>query len=64
MTKPISERPAPQTFFEQVPVEVVTKAAIEKVPKKHKAGNGKVVREPSARKTEPYSVGAHRLFAV
>jgi len=45
-------------------VEVVKKAAIEKVSKKHKAGNGKVVREPSARKTEPYSVGAHRLFAV
>jgi hypothetical protein len=61
MTKRIAERPTPRTFFEQVPVEVVRKVVVEKVSKKH---NGSVSREPSSRKTEPYSVGAHRLSVV
>jgi len=29
-----------------------------------KKGNGQVTREPSSRKTEPYSVGAHRISGV
>ena len=64
MTKRIPERPMPRTFFEQVPLEVVKQVAVHNVSKKHKPGNGKVSREPAARKTEPYSVGAHRLFVI
>jgi hypothetical protein len=59
MTKHIPQRPKPRTHFEQVPLDVVKKVTVRDLSKKHK-----VIREPAARKTEPYSMGAHRLSIV
>ena len=46
----------PRTHFEQVPVEVVKKIAVEKDRRKKANATAKVVVEPPARKTEPYSM--------
>jgi hypothetical protein len=64
MTKRITPRPKPRTHFEQIPLDVVRKVAERDLSKKHKTGDGKVIREPAARKTEPYSMGAHGLSVV
>ena len=44
------------THFEQIPVEIVKKIALEKPSLKKPTGPGNVVAEPTARKTEPYSM--------
>jgi hypothetical protein len=64
MTKRILQGPKPKTHFEQIPLDVVRKVAERDLSKKQKKGNGQVSREPASRKTEPYSVGAHRIFGV
>lgn len=46
----------PRTHFEQVPVEVVKKIALEKDRRKKTNATANVVVEPPARKTEPYSM--------
>jgi hypothetical protein len=60
MTKRIPQQPKPRTHFEQIPLEIVRKVTVRDLSKKHKTGTGNVIREPAARKTEPYSMGAHR----
>jgi hypothetical protein len=44
------------THFEQIPVEIVKKIALEKPSPKKPTGPRNVVAEPTARKTEPYSM--------
>ena len=44
------------THFEQIPVEIVKKIALEKPSSKKPIGPTNVVAEPTARKTEPYSM--------
>ena len=48
-------RQAP-THFEQIPVETVKKIILEKPSMKTPTGPSNVVAEPTARKTEPYSM--------
>jgi hypothetical protein len=62
MTKLNPGPPKRETHFEQVPVELVKRVAVPELSKKRRPGE--LVREPSGRKTEPYSIGAHRLTAV
>ena len=57
----IFDPPKPRTYFEQVPLDVVKKVAVRDLLKRPKVGPRPVTREPASRKTEPYSVGAHRL---
>jgi hypothetical protein len=64
MTKRIPQEPATRTHFEQVPLDIVRKVTERDLSPKQKKGNGQVTREPSSRKTEPYSVGAHRISGV
>jgi hypothetical protein len=61
MTKRIPEQKA-RTYFEQIPLEIVKKIAVTTIAKKQKTGTGEVTREPPSRKTEPYSIGAHRYM--
>jgi len=44
------------TNFEQIPVEIVKKIILEKPSLKKPTGPINVVAEPTARKTEPYSM--------
>ena len=44
------------THFEQIPVAIVKKIALEKPPLKTPTRPSNVVAEPTARKTEPYSM--------
>jgi hypothetical protein len=44
------------THFEQIPVEIVKKIILEKPSLKKPTGPIDVVAEPTARKTEPYSM--------
>jgi hypothetical protein len=48
MKKPTPATPKPRTYFEQIPVEHVVAKIVKKV----------LIREPAARKTEPYSMGS------
>lgn len=61
MTKRVPERPKPRTHFEQIPLEVVRKVVLRDISKKPKTG-ARVLREPAATKTEPYSMGAHHYL--
>lgn len=53
-SKPV-KRNAP-THYEQIPVAVVKKIALEKERKKNTTETGTVTTEPPERKTEPYSM--------
>jgi hypothetical protein len=53
-SKPV-KRNAP-THYEQIPLAVVKKIALEKERKKKTTEARTVIAEPPARKTEPYSV--------
>jgi hypothetical protein len=61
MTKRILRWPKPRTHFEQIPLDAVRKVAERDLSTKQKKGNRQVIREPASRKTEPYSMGSHRL---
>ena len=60
MTKRVSERRKPRTYFEQIPVDAVKKVRVPDLSKKRKTDKGDVMRESASRKTEPYSMRAHR----
>jgi hypothetical protein len=49
-------KPKAPTHFEQIPVEIVKKIALEKPSAKKPTGPTNVVAEPMAQKTEPYSM--------
>ena len=51
-----SVKPRALTHFEQIPVAIVKKIAIEKPSLKKPTGPSNVVAEPTATKTEPYSM--------
>jgi hypothetical protein len=55
MKKNSVKRRAP-THFEQIPVEIVKKIAVEEPRLKKPIGPANVVAEPTAKKTEPYSM--------
>ncbi len=46
----------PLTHFEQIPVAIVKKITVEKPSLKKPTGPSNVVAEPTAWKTEPYSM--------
>jgi hypothetical protein len=54
MTKKTGKRQL--THFEQIPVEIVKKITLEKPSPKKPTGPRNVVAEPTAQKTEPYSM--------
>ena len=64
MTKRISGRPKARTYFEQIPLDAVKKVTVQDVLKKRKTTTRDVMREPSSKKTEPYSMSAHRLTLI
>jgi hypothetical protein len=49
-------KPQALTHFEQIPVESVKKIILERPSLKTPTGPSNVVAEPTARKTEPYSM--------
>jgi hypothetical protein len=49
-------KPQALTHFEQIPVEIVKKITLEKPSPKKPTGPRNVVAEPTAQKTEPYSM--------
>jgi hypothetical protein len=53
-TKPVKQ--TARTHFEQIPVAVVKKIALERAPEKKTTETGNVIAEPPTRKTEPYSM--------
>ena len=55
MKKKLVKRHAP-THFEQIPVEIVKKIILDKPSLKKPTGPSNMVAEPTAKKTEPYSM--------
>jgi hypothetical protein len=49
-------KPQALTHFDQIPVESVKKIILERPSLKKPTGPSNVVAEPTARKTEPYSM--------
>jgi hypothetical protein len=61
MTKTNHATRKSQTYFEQIPIDVVKKIAEEDVSKDKKAGTDNVNAGPTSRKSKPQSVPARSL---